>query len=288
MNEPILRQPGLGRTHPAALDRSRIEHRRIAQALNDIKSGAGRWWIWSSLASQDIRERYRGSVLGPFWLTLSMAIMIGTLGLVYSALFNISLDDYLPFLTLGLLFWTFISTILTDACTCFISAGSVIHQVRMPFTVHVCRTLYRNLLILAHNAVVAIIVLAWFRTSINRDALLVLPGVLALLANGVWACFLLGMICARFRDVVPIVSSVVQIVFFLTPILWQPGSLGGRHSWIVDWNPFYAMIEIVRAPLLGQATDPRMWFFVFVVTAVGWTAAFVFFARFRARIPFWV
>ena len=261
---------------------------RLSAARDDLVHGIGNFWIWGILAWQDIRLRYRGSILGPFWLSLSMAIMIATLGIIYSTILRQPIGAYLPFLTLGLLFWTFISSVLTEGCTCFIGAETVIRQVAMPHTTHVCRTVCRNLIVLAHNAVVYVIVAWLFAVPLSGRMLLVLPALALQLVNGVWVCLLLGMICARFRDVVPIVASVIQIIFFTTPILWLPGSLGGQHQWIIDWNPFYAIIEIARAPLLGQPASPWLWLMASAVAIAGSVATFFFFARFRARIPYWV
>lgn len=261
---------------------------QLAQALADLAGGTARWWVWSSMAWEDIRLRYRGSVLGPFWLTLSMAVMIATLGVVYSTIFKEKIHTYLPFLTLGLLLWTFISAIITEGCTCFIGAEGIIRQVRMPFTIHVLRILYRNLIVLGHNAVVYLVVVLLFAVPVGAGALLAVPGLVVQIANGVWVCLLLGMVSARFRDIVPIVASLIQIVFFITPIFWLPNSLGGHYQWIVDFNPIYAMVEIVRAPLLGQPVPVALWGMALAVTVVGWAAALAAFARFRSRIPFWV
>jgi ABC-type polysaccharide/polyol phosphate export permease len=273
---------------PAPMLPPRRRPGRLAQALSDITVGTARWWIWSSMAWEDIRLRYRGSILGPFWLTLSMAVMIATLGIVYSTIFKAKIHTYLPFLTLGLLLWTFLSAVVTEGCNCFIGAEGIIRQVRMPFTIHVLRILYRNLIVLAHNAVVYLAVALLFAVPVGAGALLALPALALQIANGVWVCLLLGMLSARFRDIVPIVASLVQIVFFLTPILWLPTSLNGHYQWIVDFNPIYAMVEIVRAPLLGQPVPAGLWGLALAVTLLGWAAALAAFARFRARIPFWV
>src|SRR5262249_37328135 len=66
-----------------------------AVAWNDIWQGLHKSWFWGALAMQDIRLRYRGSIIGPFWLTLSMAIMIGAMGFLYSKLFNQDMTTYL-------------------------------------------------------------------------------------------------------------------------------------------------------------------------------------------------
>jgi ABC-type polysaccharide/polyol phosphate export permease len=288
MNEIGLEDILVDPTPAAPALRPARRQTRLGRALNDIGHGAARWWIWSNMAWEDIRLRYRGSILGPFWLTLSMAVMIATLGVVYSTIFKTKIHTYLPFLTLGLILWTFVSAVVTEGCNCFIGAEPIIRQVRMPFTTHVLRTLYRNLIVLGHNAVVYLAVAWWFAVPLDARAWLALPGLLIEIVNGVWICLLLGMLSARFRDIVPIVASVIQIVFFTTPILWFPDFLNGHYRWIVDFNPIYAMIEIVRAPLLGQSVSAGLWQLALAVTLVGWALALAAFARFRARIPFWV
>ena len=261
---------------------------RLRRAIDDLVGGLLRPWIWNTMAWQDIRLRYRGSILGPFWLTISMTVMIVALGFLYSTLFRLEIDTYLPFLTLGLLFWTFISTVITEGCSCFIQAEAMIRQVRMPLSTHAYRTVYRNLIVLGHNALVYVAVQIYFHLPLSAHTLLVLPGLAILLLNGIWVCILLGMICARFRDVVPIVGSLVQVWFFLTPIFWNRSSLDSQYDWLVDFNPANAMVEIVRAPLMGQPVAAAAWELASAVMIVGWVVTFAFFTRFRARIPFWV
>jgi ABC-2 type transport system permease protein/lipopolysaccharide transport system permease protein len=99
---------------------------------------------------------------------------------------------------------------------------------------------------------------------------------------------LLGMVGARFRDVGPIVASMIQIVFFLTPIFWDARTLHGHVVWLLQANPFFAMIEIVREPLMGNPVLLSSWELSGATLVVGWIVAFAFFARFRSRVPFWV
>ena len=98
----------------------------------------------------------------------------------------------------------------------------------------------------------------------------------------------LGAICARFRDAPPIVSNLVQIAFFVTPILYRPHLLDAHLTPIADWNPFYHLVEIVRAPLLGQPTPEITYLAVIVMTAISWLVALLFYGRFRSRIPYWM
>jgi ABC-type polysaccharide/polyol phosphate export permease len=256
-------------------------------ALSDIADGLRHWRLWILLGWQDIRQRYRRSVLGPFWLTLSMGILVGTLGVLYGVLFGLAIDDYLPFLALGFLAWWLISGVVTDGCMAFIDSEHLIKQVKLPFSMFVYRVVWRNLTIFAHNFVVYLVVAVAFGIWPGAAGLLLLPGLVLIAANAIWIGLLLGMVCARFRDVPQIVTSLLQVAFFLTPIIWMPQLLGDRIAF-VHANPFFHFVELVRAPLLGQVPVPLTWAVTVSVTAVGWLVTLLVFRRFRNRIPYWL
>lgn len=262
--------------------------RRIVAAITDLLEGLSWSWLWTTLAHQDLKLRYRGSILGPFWQTVTTIVMICAMGFIYSKLFHMRLQTYLPLLTAGLVLWQFTSGMITDGCGTFYSVQGIIQQVRLPFSLHAYRLVYRNLLILAHNLIIIPIVLLIFPQPIAWPRLFEIgPGLGLVLLNGIWTSILLGMISARFRDIPPIVASIVQVVFFMTPIFWPAEGLG-PHRWLAQINPLYAAIDVLRAPLLGQPTEPYSWSILVGVTIVGCAVTFAFFARFRARIAFWV
>ncbi len=256
-------------------------------ALNDITDGMSRRWLWSAMAWQDVMQRYRGSLLGPFWLTISTAIMISTMGVLYSALFKMEIGEYLPFLTLGLLAWNLISTLITDGCQTFVAAENIIKQIRLPLSTHAFRLVWRALIIAAHNFVVYVVVLFLFDVPVGAVTLLVVPGIALVAANGIWVALLLGMLCARFRDIPQIIASLIQIAFFMTPILWKPELLG-PNEYLAHLNPFFAFVDLIRAPLLGQAPHAMSWVVALAVSAGGCALALALFAKFRSRIAYWV
>lgn len=267
--------------------RHAMRRSRFAIAAADLLVGAGKSWLWSALAMQDIKLKYRGSILGPLWITISTAVMVGMMGFLYSKLFNSDIVDYLPFVAIGLVFWQFISSVVIEGCSTFLGVQNIIQQVPLPFSVHAYRSVYRNFLTLAHNVVILPIVYLIFRVPVDWHVLLVIPAIAVLAINGVWASLLFGMVSARFRDVPPIVMSFVQVVFFVTPIFWSPDRLG-RWQTIAQLNPFFAAVDIVRAPLLSRSPAPYSWLVILVATALCSAATFALFARFRARIAFWV
>lgn len=261
---------------------------QFSLAVQDLLVAARSAYLWSMLGWQDIKQRYRRSTLGPLWLTVSSAVMIVALGAVYAAIFKMNLHDYFPFLAVGLVVWSLLSSIVTDGCQVFIVNEAMIKQVRLPFFVHVLRMVWRNLIIFAHNFIIVVLVLAYFRIVPTPGQLLAFAAGLGLtLVNAAWLGMVLGCLCARFRDIPLIVTSLVQLLFFLTPVIWHPGLMPGRHR-VVDWNPIYHFIEVVRAPLLGQWPAPHSWAAVLLITLIGWIFTTAWLTRYRRRIAYWL
>lgn len=256
-------------------------------AVKDLIEGMGKSWLWMALAMQDIKLRYRGSLLGPLWLTVSTVVMVLAMGTLYAKLFHSDVAQYLPFVAIGLVIWQFVSTSVIDGCNTFVLVQPVIQQVRLPFSVYAYRLVYRNFIILAHNFAIIPLVLLFFRIPVHWTIVLILPALAVLFVNGIWLSILFGMLSARFRDVPPIVTSFVQVVFFVTPVFWSPDLLGVWKG-PAELNPLFAAIDVVRAPLLGAPIAPHSWSILVLVTVVGCAVTFALFARFRSRIAFWV
>lgn len=256
-------------------------------ALLDIVQGARAVHLWGALGWQDIRQRYRRSKLGPFWLTISMGVLVGTLGVLYAGLFDVEVAVYLPYVAIGFVIWGLISGLITDGCTAFISAESIVKQVNLPLSVHVYRVVWRTVIIFAHNVVIFVVVALLFSVRPGWVWLLALPGMAMLVLNGVWVALLLGLVSARYRDVPQIVASFVQVTFFLTPIIWQPDLLPGR-ALVLHFNPFFHFVELVRGPSLGRAPELVSWLAAAGVTVVGWLTALGLYCRYRWRIAYWL
>jgi len=257
-------------------------------ACNDLVEGTTKSWMWSAMAMQDIKMRYRGSLLGPFWLTVSMITMIAAMGLIYAGMFHMELTSYLPFLTVGLVIWSFLSTVIIEGCQTFLSAQNIITQVRLPFSIHAWRNVCRNLIVLAHNMVIVPFVLILFGVHIGWSVIAIIPALVILTINGIWISIFLGMISARYRDVPQIVVNFVQVIFFVTPIFWPPEALGTWMHALPLLNPLFAAVDVVRAPLLGGTPLEYSWTVLLAVTVLGSGATFFFFAKLRPRIAYWL
>lgn len=259
----------------------------FALALKDLKDGVSSIHIWPMLGWQEIRQRYRRSVIGPFWLTISMGVMIGAMGPLYGKLFGQDLSVYFPHLAISLVLWMLVSNLINDCSNAFIAAAGFIQQIRLPLTIHILRAIWKNLIIFAHNLVVVVLVFLFYPPEMGWHMLQMPLGVFMIAVNSLWFGVLVGLFCARFRDIPQIVASVVQIAFFLTPVFWKVEMLG-RFAWAAQINPLYHFIEIVRAPLLSDGASLLSWGAVLLITLLGYTVMIMFFTRFRARIAYWV
>lgn len=256
-------------------------------AVRDLRDGIHAYPIWTTLAWQDIRQRYRRSVLGPFWITLTMIVTIAGMGPLYGALLNISTDEFVPYLALGIITWGLISTLILDACVAFTGADSIVRSVRLPITLHIFRTVYRNILFFGHNILAYVPVMLFLKIMPRLEWLMAIPGLLIIVIAAVPLSIILGIFCARFRDMQPIVGSVVQLAFFLTPIFWKPTALGHR-AYVAEYNPLFMFIELVRAPLYGTGLNPSVYIGAGITTVILYLIAIPLFIRFRSRIAFWI
>jgi ABC-type polysaccharide/polyol phosphate export permease len=256
--------------------------------VNDLVESFKYWRLWSTLGWHDILVRYRNTVIGPFWLTLSLGIFVVTLGILYSALFNMEIRGYLQYIAAGLIVWTLISTIILDGCNVFIEGESVIKQVYMPLPIFVLRVVCRNLIIFAHNIPIFALSMLAFLMPVSMTAFLSLVGILLIVLTSVWVILVIGFFSTRFRDIIPIISSVLQILFFITPVFWRPEMFTGARKILIDINPLFHFIEIVRQPLLGEIPAMSSYLYVIAFTAVGWIFTCFFYARFRNRVVYWI
>jgi ABC-2 type transport system permease protein len=265
------------------------------RAVDDLVAGWHQRELWGHLGWQDIRQRYRRSVLGPIWITISMAVTAIALGILYAGLFGNSLSVQLPYILVGFIVWAFISGCIAEGSDVFTANEGLIRHLPAPLSVHVYRLVWRQILFFAHNLIVYLVMLIVFPQPLSWASLTAIPAFVLLAANGAWVALLLGIVTTRFRDLAPITQSIVQLLFFLTPIVWIYGDLIhsknasiAARAQLVELNPLLHFMEIIRAPMLGQPQHLRHWIVVLAITVVGWAATMEALRRYRARVSYWV
>jgi len=259
----------------------------IGAGWRDLVGSVARWQLWGYLGLQDIKLRYRRSILGPFWITLSMGLTIAAVSILYARILQTNFHDYLPYFTVGFILWNYISALILDGCNVFINDGGYIRQVPGPLLTYVFRSTWRTMIIFFHNLAIIVAVLAFVQVWSGWGYLEALLGFALLTINGTWIALIAGVLCARYRDIPQIIQSLMSVLFFLTPVIWDTTQLKGRF-FVVEFNPFYHFLEVVRAPLLGATIDPWSWWVSGGLALLGSLLAFVFFARYRGRIAYWV
>jgi lipopolysaccharide transport system permease protein len=242
-----------------------------ARCRADLAPFVTRHVTWRALAAGDIRSKYRRTMLGPWWITATNAITALIMGLVAGRFLGSDMRTYLPHFMVSVTIWNFISSSLSEACFTMTGAGGMIKAVNMPLLIHVMRMVHRNLIIFLHN--IAVIPFIW----------LAYPwpvGLQNLLSVAV------SMICVRYRDVPPVMSSVLQLLFFVSPIIWEPSKIKGGEL-AVALNPMAYLLAVTRDPIMGSASSLSNWAGAIVVVALITTAMAYVYTRYRSRVVYW-
>lgn len=280
-----------------AVDTEHVQPSRsktFRSAWADLGQGFAQRELWFELGMQDIKQRYRRSVLGPLWITIATGVMALALGLLYSVLFKIHIAEFLPHVTVGLIMWGFISGCIREGSEVFIANEGLIKQLPSALSVHVYRLVWRQTLFLAHNMVIWVLLMLIFPRHLGWDLLLAIPALILFILNGVWVAMFFGIIATRYRDVSPLLESLIQLLFYMTPIVWTTDTLydqGGavaERARLAMLNPLYHYMDMVRDPLIGRTIDPLNWIVVLTCTGVGLLLAILAMRQWRFRVSYWV
>lgn len=261
--------------------------RELRNALADLRDGLRAWPLWTALAKQDIVHRFRRSVLGPLWITLSFGVMIAALGYIYARVLRIERHDYLLYLAVGLIVWNFVALCANECATSIVQEAGALWQTPLPLSICVFRVIARNLIILAFNAVIPVVLAVGLGMSPSWSMLMALPGLAVLCLNLGWLGIVLAIANTRFRDVSRVVALVLQLALLITPIIWQ-ADRAAHWGPVVAWNPLYHGIRLVRAPILAEGPAGGELAAGALTAAAGWIVAIASFAAFRRRIIYWL
>jgi lipopolysaccharide transport system permease protein len=259
----------------------------IKIGLLDLKKSLSLWRLWSLLGWLDIRQRYARSKLGPFWLTVSMGVLVVTMGVVYGALFGQDVSTYLPMVAIGIVVWTLFSSIVSEGSGIYISSASYIKQIPTPRLIYVLQITWKNVLIFLHNFIIIILVILFTGFNGLPLGLLSLFGLVLLVINAAWMAAFSGMVSARFRDFPQIVQSFLQVAFYITPVIFE-GKMLGKFYWIAKYNPLAHLVSLVRDPLMGVNPHMISWLLVSLMAVTGWGIVLYFLGKYHKRIPYWV
>ena len=243
--------------------------------------------LWWQLAFMEILQRYRRSILGPFWITISNAIFICALSIISHNLSKEELYQIITHISYGFITWIFISTTINESCDSLVRASGYIKNIIMPISSHIFVTLFKNIIIFFHNCIIIIIIFIFFG-NINNNIIYFIPGFLILTIILFFIALAVSIVCARFRDLTPIIISINQILFFITPVWWSEKLLMDKELMLSNFNPFNHFISLVREPLLGNQINILTLIFIFLLLLVLIPFSLYIFSKTYKKIAFWI
>lgn len=255
--------------------------------LADIALSVKKFKLSWYFAWSDTKARYKRSVLGPLWLVLSSAISIVGLGYLWSILFDQPAEKLVPSLTAGLIVWQFVSSSIVEAPGTFIRNAHFIRNMVLPYTNFINHQLCRQLINLSHSLILIVIVLFIYPPIFSSIQLLVIPGILLVILNMVWLTIVISILGARFRDVEQILSAVMPLLFFVSPVIfhYKQLSIGQDFLWM---NPISYFISLIRDPIIGLVPPPFVYTNSVLFMLVGWFFAVYLLGKNKKLIPFWI
>ncbi len=230
---------------------------QLAVLLHDNKTALYNWRVWVHMGVTDLTNRFAKSALGPLWIVLNLAMWVVGVGLVYAKLFNMEMREYLPFLTISFGVWGLLLATLTEGGQAFVMAEGYIKQFTYPKQIYLLRFLVNYMLVFSVSVIAFFVVAVIYERRIDFGTAWVLLGLLMLVLVSYAHVTIVSYLTARFRDLPHGIASLMQVLFFLTPIMFTPEKLAEKGLDIIyRYNPLHYLIEIVRYPLMHAKAAP--------------------------------
>ncbi|NGM50240.1 ABC transporter permease [Caulobacter sp. 602-2] len=238
-------------------------------------------------AWDDLVSRYRRTTIGPFWITISHAATICGLAFMFAKIFKRPLDEFFVYLAAGMTCWNLIANSLGEGPVAFMRAQGLLLSYDLPASSHVFRAVAGQFLTFLHNMIVYVAALILVKNVANANTLYLIPGLVIVLTAALGWTFTLGVLGTRFRDVSPAVTAFVGVLFMLTPIFWEKSALGSA-VWFFNLNPFYHLVEVIRAPMLGQIPTMTTWVGSIASALASIVIGCVSFVVSRKNLSYWI
>ncbi|MCB9962193.1 MAG: ABC transporter permease [Hyphomonas sp.] len=259
----------------------------VSDILADFRIAARQRAFWTYQAYQKVRLQYARSLIGPLWLTATMALQLVALTYLFSGLFGADMSVIAPWVTVGVIAWTFFSSSLNESSSILLVNKPYIMESETSLIGFVIGVLMKNLIVAAHHLVLLVILIVWFRLWPNAEWLWLLASLPVYVITTASLALILAILTPRFRDLGPLTENILMVGFFLTPVLWRPQSLV-RNEFIATFNPLTHLLAIVRQPLLGHAPQTLSWVIALWACGLSLLTALLLLATLRRRIAFWI
>jgi ABC-type polysaccharide/polyol phosphate export permease len=243
--------------------------------------------IWHLLAMSEIKQKFKRSMLGTLWHSLGTGIAILGIGPLYATIFNVEVGEYFVFISISLILWNYVQGTINEACGVFQGHESYHKDLQISNTVFIYKIVWKNTVIFSQNLIMLIVIFL-FLGELNRYhphyIVLIIPLLFFMLCN---IAMLVGLIATRYRDVAQIVQSGMQVLFFITPILWKPGRTM-EGALVIDLNPLYYIINVPRQLALGNMPRMRDYFILLCILFFTFILSEFFYRKYYKRLVFWL
>ncbi len=208
------------------------------------------FFVW-----RDFKVRYKQTIIGIGWAVFQPFMTMVVFSVFFGTLLKIPSDNvpYPIFVYTGLLFWQFFSSALSETSSVLISNQSIITKVYFPRLILPLASVATKLVDFAIASVILIGMMIYYGYTPHLSGLFILPLLLAItFMASVGGGLFLAAINVKYRDVRYVLPFFIQILMFLTPVIY-PASIAGKYSWILAFNPMMGVIQSARAGILGTA-----------------------------------
>ena len=246
--------------------------------------------FWALSSWLDIVVRYRQSRLGMLWLVAPSIVYIWGVGGFFAAMQHIRIPLFVAYVAVGYTVFRVINSVITESTSAFAAAAPFILDGHVRLTDFVLRVIAKALFYFCVSLPVVAIALAISPDMQWSGLLMSLVSFPLVMANVLWIGVVFALVGARFPDLSQFINNIFMFAFLLTPIIWHADSMpaDSLRGAIMRFNPFFHMIEVVRAPILGQAVAPSSLYYLAVMTLVGWAMAIVAYRRYARFVPIWI
>lgn len=247
--------------------------------------------IWFHGGLLDVKQKYRRTTIGPFWNTIIVGVFLLGLGPIYSSVFNVDLEAFFPYLSIGFVLWTFCSSCLNESCTVFQDNSGIIKETNISIICYPARLITKNFVNFMHVIIVIPIVFIFSLKTVSFTALLFIPGMIIFLIFLISSMFIISVLSSRFRDIPPFVTAFLQILFFVTPIIWDEAKLSNTSPiliFILKLNPILSLFDIIRSPILGHIPVLENYLIAIFYTVFAFIIASFLYSKFSKKIIYWI
>src|SRR5690242_7480256 len=201
--------------------------------------------IWA-LALKELKIRYKRSVLGFLWALLNPMLLMLVLTVVFSTIMAINIPHYAIFLLSVLLPWTFFAQSLAYAAESIVGNGDLIKKVRVAKLVFPVAAVVSNMINLLLSLIPLALVVLVMRHPFHVTWLYLPIPLLALTIFTLGATFFFAAANVYYRDVAHILQIVLQVWFYVTPIIFSEEFFPAKYRWIFKLNPLVYVLHGFR------------------------------------------